>query len=139
MTWVIDLPYDRPPLSLNQRQHWAVTHRITQELKLVAKVKARHIPELDKCSVELVWFVTDRRRRDVDNPVPTLKALCDGLVDAEIVPDDTPEYMAKLPVRIEHGKKKGLQLIVKDIGDSILRDHASITAGRRIYPESDGE
>lgn len=115
--WIINLPWKSPPLSLNQRMHWAVKSRLTKEVRLIAKVKARGIPDLERCSVELVWFVADRRRRDTDNPVLTLKALCDGLVDAEVVPDDTPEFMRKEAVRIVYRPKvaAGMQLIVKEV------------------------
>lgn len=115
--WTLHLPWKSPPLTLNQRMHWAVKARLTKEVRLIAKVKARGIPDLERCSVELVWYVTDKRRRDADNPVLTLKALCDGLVDAEIVPDDTPEYMTKLPVRIEYVPKRvmaGMALVVRE-------------------------
>lgn len=115
--WVIDLPWPRPPLNLNQRMHYMEKARITKQLRALAHIKSRHIPDMGRCSVELVWFVADRRRRDVDNPVPTLKALCDGLVDAEIVPDDTPEFMHKLPVRIVNDGTKRMQLIIKEIED----------------------
>lgn len=115
--WTLQLPWKSPPLTLNQRMHWAVKARLTKEVRLIAKVKARGIPDIERCSVELVWFVTDKRRRDADNPVLTLKALCDGLVDAEIVPDDTPEYMTKLPVRIEYVPKRvaaGMALVIRE-------------------------
>lgn len=116
--WELDLPFRRPPLSLNDRMHWSVKARLTKEVRMIARVKARNIPDLEKCSVELVWFVNDKRRRDTDNPVATLKALCDGLVDAEVVPDDTPDYMIKLPVRIEYRPKTerqaGLVLVVRE-------------------------
>lgn len=118
--WELDLPYTRPPLSLNDRMHWAVKARIAKELRLLAKVKARHIPDLGRCAVELVWFVNDRRPRDSDNPFPTLKALCDGLVDAEIVTDDTHDLMEKA-VRIVFVPKQdrlaGLVLVVKEVTD----------------------
>lgn len=116
--WELDLPYRRPPLSLNDRMHWAVKARITKDLRRLASVKARHIPDLGRCAVELVWYVNDRRARDQDNPYPTLKALCDGLVDAEIVADDTHDLMTK-NVRIVYVPKKerlaGLVLVVKEI------------------------
>ena len=48
-------------MTLNQRMHWAVKARLTKEVRLIAKVKARGIPDLERCSVELVWFVTDKR------------------------------------------------------------------------------
>lgn len=117
--WVIDLGLEKPPLNLNQRMHYMEKSRITKQLRQLAKVKARFLPEMERCSVEMVWYVNTKHRRDVDNPILTLKALCDGLVDAELVPDDTPEYMAKLPVRIEYRKDgvRALKLIVKDIGE----------------------
>ena len=40
--------------------------------------------------------------RDSDTIYPTFKAMCDGIVDAGIVPDDTPEYMTKLAPIIRH-------------------------------------
>lgn len=113
--WVIDLPWPKPPLSLNQRMHWAKQAKLVKEVRMIARVKARHIPEMQKCSVELVWHVADKRRRDVDNPVATFKPLCDGLVDAEIVLDDTPEYMQKLPVRIVNSGVKKMELIIKEL------------------------
>lgn len=117
--WVIDLGLESPPLNLNQRMHWAPKMKLTKQLRQLALVKARFLPSMERCSVELVWYVNTKHRRDADNPVLTLKALCDGLVDAEIVPDDTPEYMQKLPVRIEYRHKgvRALKLIVKDIGE----------------------
>ena len=50
---------------------------------------------MQACQVTLHYRPRDNRRRDADNLVPTLKALCDGLVDAGLVPDDTPNYMHK--------------------------------------------
>lgn len=38
----------------------------------------------------------DRRRRDPHNFAPTLKHVIDGLVDAGLWPDDTPEYVRTL-------------------------------------------
>jgi len=114
--WEIPLPYKSPPLSLNDRMHWAQKARITKELRTLAYVHARKIPDLVRCHVELVWYVNDRRRRDSDNPFPTLKALADGLVDAEIVEDDTHDLMRKT-VRIEYVPKSeraaGLVLVVR--------------------------
>jgi crossover junction endodeoxyribonuclease RusA len=37
----------------------------------------------------------DWRDRDEDNPYGTLKVAADALVDAKIVPKDTPEWMTK--------------------------------------------
>ena len=115
--WTLHLPWKSPPLSLNQRMHWAVKARLTKEVRLIAKVKARasKIPDLEKCSVELVWFVNTKHRRDTINPMLTLKALVDGLVDAEVIPDDSHEYV-QTQVRIEYRPKvaAGMALVIRE-------------------------
>lgn len=111
------LPWDRPPLTANQRLHWAVKAKLTKHIRVTAARLARDVPFLDRVEVELVWVVTDRRRRDAENPVPTLKALCDGLVDADVVPDDTPGFMVKrMPViRFEAGGVRRLELTIREL------------------------
>jgi crossover junction endodeoxyribonuclease RusA len=95
-----------PPLSLNQRMHHMAKAKITAELRAMMHARARHIPDLGRCEVQLVWFVNTHARRDDENPVPTLKALCDGLIDAEIVEDDTNEYMVKHMPQIRYIHKR---------------------------------
>lgn len=99
-------PWSKPPLSLNYRMHRMQAANLTKEIRGLMHAKARHLPEMARCRVELVWYVNTRTRRDDENPVPTLKALCDGLVDAELVPDDTHEFMVKLMPRIVYRPKK---------------------------------
>ena len=114
--WTLHLPWKSPPLTLNQRMHWAVKSRLTKEVRLIAKLKARHIPDLEKCSVELVWYVNTKHRRDTINPMLTLKALVDGLVDAEVIPDDSHEYV-QTQVRIEYVPKRvmaGMALVIRE-------------------------
>ncbi len=100
-TYRLALPWDRPPLTANQRPHWTTRHRLTAQIRHTVGWLARqaHIPATNHCTVTLVWAPGDRRRRDEDNLVATLKAACDGLVDAGIVRDDTPAWMTKhMPV-----------------------------------------
>ena len=97
--------WTKAPLSLNYRMHRMAEAKIVKELRTMMHVKARHIPFMDRCEVSLVWYVNDRRRRDDENPVATLKALCDGLVDAEVVEDDTAEFMLKHMPRIVYVNK----------------------------------
>ncbi|MER5388359.1 hypothetical protein [Saccharopolyspora sp. NPDC002686] len=111
------LPYERPPLTANQRLHWRTRAQLTRTIRNAAAVRARNakVPALGRCAVRLVWTVTDRRRRDADNLVPTLKACADGLVDAGVVADDTPELMAKHMPEIVRGDAVGLVLIVEPL------------------------
>jgi crossover junction endodeoxyribonuclease RusA len=108
-TYVLVLPWTRPPITANQRLHWSVRSRLTGEIRSTVAwlARAAKIPSGRHLTVELVWAPGDRRRRDADNPWPTLKACCDALargradlIGLDLVPDDTPEYMEKLPPRI---------------------------------------
>ncbi|RKT82736.1 hypothetical protein SAMN05421805_104207 [Saccharopolyspora antimicrobica] len=113
----LDLPYERPPLTANQRMHWRPKAEITKNVRHTAATLSRDakVPALGRCAVRLVWTVTDRRRRDADNLVPTLKACADGLVDAGVVTDDIPELMTKHMPEIERGDALGLVLIVEPL------------------------
>lgn len=96
--WVLTLPWGTPPLSLNDRIHWSTKSTWTKTLRQTAWALAKQakIPPLPKgCQVGLVYEPPDRRRRDEDNLFATLKPLADGLVDAGVVADDTPDLMRK--------------------------------------------
>lgn len=110
------IPWRRPPLTANQRLHWAQRAQITKTIRTLAATLARDVPFLERIEVTLVWVVGDRRRRDADNTVPTLKALCDGLVDADVVADDVPELMRKhMPViRYEAGAEPHFELTITE-------------------------
>lgn len=100
---VYELRYDytKPPLTANQRLHWGTRANLTSALRDETRLRAKAacIPALGRCDVSLIWAVTTKHRRDADNVVPTLKAMCDGLVDAGVVTDDTPDLMVKhMPV-----------------------------------------
>ena len=88
--------YRTPPLSLNDRKHWRAKAKITAEIRAYIREWAFYtVPACSASEVELHYVPRDARRRDADNLVPILKACCDGLVDAGVVPDDTPDLMRK--------------------------------------------
>ena len=122
--WVLTLPGSKPSLTLNSRQHWAVKARETRVVRATAALLARkhRIPPLARCEVLLTYYPRDRRRRDADNLVGLLKACCDGLVDARVVPDDTPDLMRKpMPVIGPVTKGGRLTLTVTEL-DPTLED-----------------
>lgn len=94
--WTIELPYSKPPLTLNQRMHWAPKARWIKQLRSDARLLATNskLPQhLDQVGIVLHWQATVRRQRDTDNPTPTLKALIDGLRDYGLVIDDDAEHV----------------------------------------------
>jgi len=48
-----------------------------------------------KVSVKPIFFNKVNRKRDEDNAVGSLKSAYDGIVDAELVKDDSPKYMIR--------------------------------------------
>lgn len=113
----VSFDWPRPPLSMNYRLHRMAEAKITATVRAEAREAFMWFGPFERVEVTLTWWVKDRRRRDDENPTPTLKALCDGLVDAGVVPDDTHEFMVKnMPViRYEQGCTPRLVLEVREL------------------------
>ena len=108
ITAVLELPWTKPPMSMNDRMHWAQKAKLTKRIRAEAGIlacRSRLPTGLDHVSVALVYRPRDRRRRDTDNLMPVLKALCDGLVDYGLVTDDTPQWMTKHMPRLDKTQK----------------------------------
>lgn len=100
-TWVLPLTFEKPPLTLNQRLHWSHRKRVTQQIhdEIIIRCRFHKVPAMDHATFTLYYAPADRRRRDVDNLVPTSKAALDGIVRAGILPDDSPEFVDhRMPV-----------------------------------------
>lgn len=109
--WLFDLP-QTAPMSLNDRHTWQQKARLKKPYREAANILARaaKIPPCEKVRVTLIYTPKDRRRRDPLNLVATLKLVEDGLVDAGVVPDDTPDYLeSQMPLidLPEKGAKAG--------------------------------
>lgn len=100
-TLVATIPLASPLLTLNQRLHWSKRAAVTRAIRdeTVWRCRQLGIGALEKPTVTLHLVPKDRRRRDVDNLVPTSKAVVDGLVTAGVIGDDTPAYVDhRMPV-----------------------------------------
>ena len=91
--WVLEMPFS-VPLSLNDRQVWAVKAKAVKAWRGAAWGLARNqrIPPCRRITVELLYVPRDDRARDPLNLVASLKACEDGLVDAGIIPDDSSAF-----------------------------------------------
>lgn len=115
-TRTVELPWSRPPLTSNQRLHWAKRAKLTKQIRYATSVLFHTFGPVNRCEVTMIWYVTDAKRRDVDNTVPTLKACCDGIIDAKILPDDTPNYMTKhMPQIIRTTGRMHITLTLKEL------------------------
>ncbi|MGB3483991.1 MAG: hypothetical protein WBB07_17465 [Mycobacterium sp.] len=109
----IDLPWKRPPLSSNQRLHWAKKACITREIRQAAALLSRNAPRAERLVITLHYRPRDRRRRDRGNLYPTVKALVDGIVDAGVVPDDDTEHVSTPEPVIHEPGEAALWLVLQ--------------------------
>lgn len=106
------------PLSLNGREHWRLK---AQQVKAVRETtawlaRAAGIPPLGLVRVDLHYRPRDKRRRDPLNLVATLKPVEDGLVDAGVIPDDTPDHLVPtMPTIDAPGHPPGLYVVVTEL------------------------
>ena len=116
--WRLALPITRP-LSMNDRMGWRAKHEAKKTLRAAVKMLARHqsIPPLRALTAELHYAPSYRRIRDPINLAETLKVIEDGLVDANLVPDDNPWYVTTVLPIIDPptGAKGQLYVIVYEL------------------------
>lgn len=123
--WALTLPYASPPLSLNRHMHHmkeaAERRQIKQDVGWLAR--AAKLPRgLHRVHVVLVWRPKQIRRRDSDNPSPTLKPAIDALVQYGLVVDDTVAHVSssvEIRERAEEGKH-GMWLVIIDASGAPL-------------------
>ena len=102
----IDLIGNRPPLNANDRLHWRQKSGVTHVVRTTTawRVKSLGLPAAAHLTVQLHFETGDnRKRRDPANLCATSKPAIDGLVDAGLVPDDSPEWVTELMPLIHKG------------------------------------
>lgn len=101
-------------LNANQRLHWAQRAKISKAIRWQAYGKAAQalinnpLGVFDRGHVTVWVAYPDRRRRDVHNLYPTIKAAIDGIVDAGVLPDDSDKHLIGPDLRVpDHLAPKG--------------------------------
>lgn len=102
---MISIRFPQPAafLNMNDRKHWAIKAREAHAWRQASGDAAFNAkpPEQGPSTVTVVLPVPDRRRRDPHNYFATVKPIIDGLVDAGLWPDDTPEWVTTTEPRLE--------------------------------------
>lgn len=90
----ITIPTDQV-ITANDRLHWAVKARMTRRIRTMAawQARAEHLDHFENVLVTARIRYPDKRRRDIENFAPTLKAMFDGFTDAGIWPDDDDTHI----------------------------------------------
>jgi crossover junction endodeoxyribonuclease RusA len=99
VVWEVRLPWNKPPLSLNDRRQWAEHSRVRREVRDAARwaIRAAKLGgPYELVEVCLHWRPARNNRRDEDNPALTAKVVFDACVDEGLVRDDEPRFMRKL-------------------------------------------
>lgn len=85
------LPWPPAKLSPNARLHWAQRNRLVKQFRKAcwstALQQGAKRLDADRLAVHLTFVPPDRRHRDWDNMVASMKSGLDGLVDAIGVDD----------------------------------------------------
>lgn len=112
-TWTLEFPPGLPLLSLNGRLHWSERNRRNAEWKKAAwaLAVAAKIPPLDRIAVVGEYQPPDRRKRDEDNLVLTLKSAIDGIASTGCVPNDSSDHVRYDGCRIGERYPKGRLVI----------------------------
>ena len=86
------------PISINKPMHWRRWAAETLYWRTTAEKVARtsKIPPLPRVKITACPWLKGRREQDVGACVRGVKGAIDGLVDAGILADDTPEYVLSL-------------------------------------------
>lgn len=79
------------------------------------KARQARIPAMDSAHIELHWVPADRRKRDSDNPYPTLKAAIDGLKDAGVISidDDSEHVTSRVVIDLPDPNNPHLYLVIE--------------------------
>jgi len=125
MNWCLELHGSRP-WTTNAERRW-------HHLERAAKVrdtrdafgwlaKAEQVPSLTAIKVYATPLAKDRRwKQDVGACFPAVKAAIDGLVDAAVLPDDSPEFVTALTFFPAHiGDVDGLRIVIEEVDTVVI-------------------
>jgi len=140
--WAIQMPWPRPPLSLNdrsdRRERASLTRMVRNDTNVLAR--AARLPELDRVTLGLIWYPGDNKVTDADNISPTLKAAIDGLRDAKILVDDNGRHVLTTWQRVVARRddpfasnRPRVLLVVHDAtGDNLLQHYPPAHTGSLV-------
>ncbi len=117
---MIVIRFEQPAelMNMNHRLHWSKQRRQARAWRGVTCLAARQqlasfpMP-LWPATVTVVVPVHDRRRRDPANLAPVAKHCVDGLVDAGVWPDDTPDWVTVTEPRLRSAAHNDWSVLVE--------------------------
>jgi hypothetical protein len=102
----------------NDRVHWATRARRTKDVRTVAYLAGSLHRKAKECGwpatlrYTVIWPKGKRRLNDGDNLLNQLKPCTDGMKDARLIHDDSPDWLTLLPVEQRKGTATELRVKV---------------------------
>ena len=107
-----------PDLSPNKRLHYMSLYKakVVAKQEATALVMAQGKPDkpYEKAHISITWIAKDKRKRDVDNLLSSLKSTLDGLVAVGLLLDDDAMRVS-YTLRYKHGDKANTIIEVEEI------------------------
>ena len=94
-------------LNPNKRLHFRklAAHKRAAKEEMIARIREQvkgPYTALDKAHITITWITKDKRRRDIDNLMASMKPYIDGLVFEQILIDDSADVVS-YSTRYEQG------------------------------------
>ena len=106
-------------LSPNKRLHYMELYRAKESAKLdtILLVLSQGKPArpYEKAHITITWVAKDKRRRDMDNLLASMKAYIDGLVAVGLLLDDDAMHVS-YTLRYERGTRDNTIIEVEETG-----------------------
>ena len=108
-----------PDLNPNKRFHWAKLAKAKSIAKdesiALVREQGKPVTPYAKAHIIITWLSKDKRRRDPDNLFASMKPYIDGLVEAELIADDSAKNVS-YTIRYELSDKDNTIIEVEEIG-----------------------
>ena len=103
MNITVSLPWPSATTSPNARKHWTATAKakaaqratsfeLTRQVLQASCIKKTDLTYAKQAHVAIVFNAPDKRRRDIDNCLSSIKAALDGISDATGIDDGLWSY-----------------------------------------------
>ena len=96
----------RLPPSANKRLHWTELREVSEAFRsqIYWSVREMRIPAMER--IFLTFEAASIHPPDLDNLCASAKPLIDGLILANIIPDDNPDYLVRLTLVSRRARTK---------------------------------
>lgn len=116
----LTLPLPPRDCSPNARGHWSKKARAVKAYRERSEMEARRVPaslrqQWEDAEAWIVFYLPDRRRRDRDNLMASLKAAWDGLTDAGVLADDYGLIQNRPELRVDRANPR-VEIEIREVG-----------------------